>query len=202
MKGRIIGIRERVDEKEKMKPECICLIISGRTGPQIVREFPEILFKRKFKGIPQLALPYGAMEGNFISSTIGKYFFSSYIFLLVTEQEAQTASLAAIFKKDSYDPEKVKEYFKKTIIKFRDKQEADLVTLANSLPDIYRDYRKGKMSMKISTTTFIQIDSELNDKPKPKENIQEKIKKIDDDLWLDDEDEDDESDIESEVEIN
>ena len=67
-----------------MKPECICLIINSNTGPQMIREFPEMLFKRKFKQMTKVCLPYGAMEGNFITGKYDKYYFSSYVFLIVS----------------------------------------------------------------------------------------------------------------------
>ena len=171
-----------------MKPECVCLIITNNTGPQMIREFPEMLFKRKFKKIAKVCLPYGAMEGNFITGKYEKNNYSSYVFFIISESGGIPAALVAVFKSDKYDPERVKEYFQQSIAKLRDQQKGDLASLANSVPDIYRGYLKGKMSLKVSTTTYIQIDSDKKKKPKRKENMKEKIKKIDDDIWYDESD--------------
>ena len=147
-------------EFEIMKPECICLIVKNKIGLKIIRIIPDMLFKRKFRNLPSVSLPFGAMEGDFISSKVDKYFFASYIFFIPSNEEAIPASLTAVFKKDDFNPEKVKSYFKKAIAALRAKQKGDLASIANSLPDIYQGYLKGNVSVTSTTTTFIQIGSD------------------------------------------
>lgn len=168
-----------------MKPEYVCLIVKNKIGLQIVRIFPDLFFKRKFRNLPRVSLPYGAMEGDFISSKIDKYFFASYIFLIPSNEEAIPASLTAVFKRDNFNPEGVKSYFKKSIATLRDKQKGDLASIANSLPERYRDYQKNELNIKSHSTTSIRIGSD--EKKKREEKPKENIERIDDDLWFDDE---------------
>lgn len=180
-----------------MKPDHVFLLVKKQIGLEIIRIFPDLLFKRKFKDLPRVSLPFGAMEGDFISSEINKYFFASYIFLIPSNEEVMLASLTAVFKKNDFYPEKVKSYFKKSIAVLREKQKGDLASIANSLPDIYQNYLKGMISLKSTTTTLIQIGSDKDKKRKRKKNSKANIKRVDDDLWFDD-DEEDENDLENE----
>ncbi len=165
-----------------MKPECICLIVKNKTGLEIIRIIPDLLFKRKVKNLPAVSLPFGAMEGDFISSKIGKRFFASYVFLIPSNEEAILASLTAVFKKDDFNPEKVKSHFKKSIAVLRDKQKGDLASIANSLPDIYQGYLKSRISIKSTITTSIEIGHDKNKSKKSKISHKEHHKRIDDDL--------------------
>jgi len=178
-----------------LKPECICLIVKNKIGLEIVRTIPDLLFKRKLRNLPRVCLPFGAMEGDFISSDVDKLFFASYIFFIPSDEEAIPASLTAVFKKDDFHPDKVKFHFKNSIADLRDKQKGDFASIANSLPDIYQGYLKNKISVKSTMTTSIKIDSEVSS-AKRKKAPKEQIERIDDDLW--DDDEEDKDDLENE----
>ena len=183
-----------------MKPECICLIVKSKIGLEIVRIIPDLLFKRKIRNLPKVCLPFGAMEGDFISSKIDKLYFASYIFFIPSNEEAIPASLTAVFKKDDYNPEKVKSYFKKSIITLRDKQKSDFASIANNLPDIYRGYLKNKISIKSTVTTSIKIETEKDTLVNRKKSSKEKITRINDDLWEEDKDDLDNEEFEVKIE--
>ena len=179
-----------------MKPECICLIVKSNIGLEIIRIIPDKLFKRRIRNLPRVSLPFGAMEGDFISSKIDRLFFASYIFLIPSNEKAMPASLTAVFKKDDFYPEKVKSYFKKSIAALRDKQKGDFASIANSLPEIYQGYLKGRVTIKSTTTTSIQIGSDKKKSVKGKIPPKENIKRIDDDLWYESEEDKDDSENE------
>ena len=179
-----------------MKPECICLIVKSNIGLEIIRIIPGQLFKRRIRNLPRVSLPFGAMEGDFISSKIDRLFFASYIFLIPSNEKAMPASLTAVFKKDDFYPEKVKSYFKKSIAALRDKQKGDFASIANSMPEIYQGYLKGRIIIKSTTTTSIRIGPDKIKSTKRKVTSKENIKQIEDDLW--DEDEEDKDDLENE----
>ncbi len=171
-----------------MKPDHVFLIVKKEIGLKIIRIFPDFFFKRKLKDLPKVCLPFGVMEGDFISSEINNYFFASYIFLIPSNEEAMLASLTAVYKKNDFDPEKVKSYFKKVIATLRENKKGDLAFIANSLPKIYQNHLNKKISLKSTITTVIQINSDENKQVEKNNALEEATKRVDEDLWFDDED--------------
>lgn len=162
-----------------MKPISISLIINGKKGVVPLRAYPNKVPKKTLEKIALVSLPYGSMEGNFISGNLDKYSYASYIFLVNDEGTNYLTALVAIFDQGEIREEFVKENLSDLVNKIRTMQLDSFEDILNNLPEVYKECLKGSFTFKTTTTVTLSIESV----DKKKEEKKNEIETFGNDIW-------------------
>lgn len=186
-----------------MKPISLSLIIYGKNGVVPLRTYPNKVSKKNLEKISMVGLPYGAMEGDFITGNLEKYTFASYLFLVNEEGINYLSALVAIFEKGEIRKDFVKENLSDLVKKIRTLKFDTFEEILNNLPEIYKECCKGSFTFKTTTTVTLSIESVDKKKKKHRNEIEIFGNDIwEEDTWKEDEEEKEENKEESKLNLN
>ncbi|NHJ88075.1 MAG: hypothetical protein FK734_21600 [Asgard group archaeon] len=163
-----------------MKPTSLCLIEMGRTGLELVKSYPDVLPVDELNNIILKSIPMGSNDGDFTTSTVGPNMISGYIFAIPGEQRQNIASLVAVFNDSNYEQQVIKKVFSFTVDELRKSEAITTEIIANILPKLYDGLVKGKLQIKISQVTSLNLEISSEDGTKEKKDS---FDEFGDDVW-------------------
>ncbi|MHA1532138.1 MAG: hypothetical protein ACTSR6_09100 [Candidatus Heimdallarchaeota archaeon] len=162
-----------------MKPLSLCLVQMGDKGLELVSSHPKVLPKEVLNEITYKSMPMGAKDGEFVSSSVGDLFYSSYIFSLPREGSRDNiCAIIAVFNDMKYNIEGIRRVFSLLIKELKTKTLLKLELMEELLPNLYTGFSKGNIRIKISSIATISIDFDT----KEEEPVDE-TNELEDDLW-------------------
>ena len=161
------------------KPVSLCLVHMGKKGLELVRSYPEVIPENELNNIVLKSMPMGSHDGDFTTTTVGDSVISGYIFSVPGDERTNIASLIAVYGSMDYELNIVKKVFTFTINELRKSNAIDTQTLAEILPKLYDGLLKGKLQIKISSVTSLNLEITTGGEEKEADNLDE----FGDDVW-------------------
>ena len=162
-----------------MKPLSICLVQMGSKGLELVSSHPNVLPKKVLNELAYKSMPMGAKPGEFVSSSVGDLFYSSYIFSLPIEGSRDNiGAIIAVFNDLKYNVEGIRKIFSFLIKELETKTILRLDLMEEILPNLFTGFSKGNIRIKISSVATISIDFQNE-----VEETVDETNAIEDDLW-------------------
>lgn len=142
-----------------MKPLSLCLVQMGAKGLELVSSHPKVLPKQVLNELTYKSMPMGAKPGEFVSSSVGDLYYSSYIFALPREGSRNNiGAIIAVFSNMKYNIEGLRKIFSFVIKELETKTILRLDLMEEILPNLYNGFSKGNIRLKISSVATISID--------------------------------------------
>ncbi len=163
-----------------IKPLSLCLVQMGKKGLELVKTHPKVLPDEVLSEITYKSMPMGAKSGDFSSAGIGSFYYSSYVFKLPQDEGRDNiGTIVAIFPNMDYDIDGIRKLFTVIVKELEGKAFLRMEIMKEILPNLYDGFSKGRINIKISSSTSISIDfSDENE-----EKVVDESKAFSDDLW-------------------
>ncbi|MFW9922649.1 MAG: hypothetical protein ACFFDW_05080, partial [Candidatus Thorarchaeota archaeon] len=162
------------------KPISLCLVQMGKSGLELVRNYPEVIPEEDLNQIVIKSMPFGAKEGDFSTNTVGDNVISGYIFSVSGEDRNNIICLTAVYDSMNFNQQMIKKVFATTVSELKKNNLANAELFSSMLPKVYDGLVSGRLKLKISSV--VTLDIEINEKEEKTES-KDQYDNFSEDIW-------------------